>query len=303
MEALEAVPGSVAGATQAGEPVIKINSIFRERVMREEKSEEPIPLSLARARIREWRVDEVLLEGECEVRPCQGCRIRLKADIGALGHVLPCPQCGARARTLAAAGPFASHGLDAPAVHRPAPPIELRPTSITRFAQPPEAPVVPYRSIDPVDDRSPMVNAVAQLQWIGGAFLVAVILQQLGMHWKREYVSEIEQQKTYWTATVRAMLALLLFGVAGGLNDRKRTAWVMAILLATAVITATGWHLYERASNPNGFRARFDFGVLLELPVFLIAIFTFIVLATPRYAAEFFTTNSNQSGTIEVPAS
>jgi hypothetical protein len=269
--------------------------------MREEKSEEPIPLDRAPA-LREWRPDEILLDGECEIRPCAGCRTRLRADAGALGLVLPCPGCGAAARVLAAAGPFAAIALDAPPVHRPAPPIELVPIVPHAPASPPEAPVVPPRRSDPIDERSPMVDAVARLQWIGGAFLLAVVVQQLGSHWKKEHVSETEELSTYLTAATRTVLAILLFIASGGLHARRTAAWAFGILLSLAIVAGSAWLLHDRATDQTGFRARFDFGVLLELPTLLIAVFTAVVLATPRYATEFFI-SSCQSGTMDVPTS
>ncbi len=269
--------------------------------MREEKSEEPIPLDRAPG-VREWRPDELLVDGECEARPCPGCRTRLKADESVLGRLLPCPRCGAVARVLVAAGPFAAVALDAPPVHRPAPPIELVPVAPTAPAIPPEAPVVPPRRLDPIDERSPMVDAVARLQWIGGAFLLAVVVQQLGTLWKQDHVSETEELSTYLTAATRTVLAILLFAAAGGLFARKKAAWAFGLVLSFAIVGAVSWLLRERALDDGGHRARFDFGVLLELPALLIAVVTLVVLATPRYAAEFFQP-ANQSGTMDVPTS
>jgi hypothetical protein len=267
--------------------------------MREEKSEEPIPLDRAPG-LREWRPDELLLEGECEVRPCSGCRARLRADSGDLGRVLPCPRCGAAARVLAAAGPFAAVALDAPPVHRPSPPIELVPVAPHVPAIPPEAPVVPPRRSDPIEERSAMVDAVARLQWIGGAFLLAVVVQQLGSHWKKDHASETEELSTYLTAATRTALAILLFVASGGLYARRKAAWAFGILLALAIVLGSAWLFHDRTVDQTGFRARFDFGVLLELPALLIAVFTAVVLATPRYAAEFLKP-PNQSGTMDVP--
>jgi hypothetical protein len=271
--------------------------------MREEKSEEPIPLEPARPMVREWARDELLVEGECEARSCPGCRARLRADAGAFGLVLPCPRCGVRSRILAAEGPFAALALDAPPVHRPAPPIELVPVVSTMSALPPAAPVVPFRRMDPIDERSPMVTAVARLQWIGGAFLLAVVIQQLGVHWKREFVSESEEFTTFLTAGGRAVLGVLCFVAAGGIDARKTAGWVLGLALSLAILAGSGWLLYERTIDQTGIRARFDFGVLLELPAILIAVVTATVLATPRYAAEFFPESRNQRGTIEVPTS
>lgn len=292
-------PGSVAGATQAGEPVGKMNSSLWGTRMREEKSEELVPLDRAPG-IREWRPDEILLDGECEARPCPGCRTRLKVDETALGRMLPCPRCGALARVLAAAGPFAALPLDAPPIHRPAPPIELVPAVPNAPAMPPEAPVVPSRRLDPIDERSPMVDAVARLQWVGGAFLLAVVVQQLGTLWKREHVSENEELTVYLTAALRIVLAGLLFLASGGLNARKKAAWAFGLVLSIAIVAGECWLFQERSTDQPGYRARFDYGVLLELPTLLIALFSLVVLATPRYAAEFLTA-PRQSGTIDVP--
>lgn len=262
--------------------------------MREEKSEEPIPLETVPTVAVAVRPDELLLEGNVEIRPCIPCRLRLYIPIAVLGKLVRCPNCNCAMRALAAAGPFADADLDSGRYSRPEPPIELLPVGIPATSAPVIAPVVPYRRTDPIDERSPMVDAVARLQWVGGAFLIAVAIQQLGTFWKREYVAEGEELLTYATAGGRCLVAALLIAASSAVDSRTWKGWGLAVGLSAFVVVCTGILLSDRATGA-GHRARFDFGVLLELPAFLIAVFTLVILAVPRYFAEF---RSNQTGTM-----
>lgn len=263
--------------------------------MREEKSEEPIPLEPVPSAARELKPDELLLEGNIEIRPCSPCRLRLYVPAALLGTIVPCPRCGAESRALAAAGPFVEADFDSQRMPRLEPPIELVPANITSDPFPALAPVVPYRRADPIDERSPMVDAVASLQWVGGAFLIAVSIFQLGTFWKLEHTTAADELIAYASAAGRCFVAALLFAASSGVHSRTRNGWGLAFALSAIVIVGGGYFLAERALGDGGYRARFDYGILLELPTFLIAVFSAVVLVVPRYRAEF---RSNQSGTM-----
>ncbi len=260
--------------------------------MREEKSEEPIPLEAAPMVAVAVRPDELMLEGNVEIRPCGACRTRLYVPTALLGKLVRCPQCDCEMRALAAAGPFAD--FDSARYSRPEPPIELLPVGVPAASAPVIAPVVPYRRADPVDERSPMVDAVARLQWVGGAFLIAVAIHQLGTFWKREYSAEGEELFAYATAAGRCLVAALSLAASSGIYSRSWKGWGLAFGLSALVIAGTGLLWVERASG-TVYRARFDFGIILEMPPFLIAVFTLGILVVPRYFAEF---RSNQTGTM-----
>lgn len=262
--------------------------------MREEKSEETIRLVSEPFVAVAVRPDELLLEGNVEIRPCNPCRMRLYVPTANLGKMVRCPSCNCEFRALVAAGPFADADFDSARYSRPEPPIELRPVGVPAASAPVIAPVVPYRRADPIDERSPMVDAVAHLQWIGGAFLIAVAIHQLGTFWKREYSAEGEELFTYATAAGRCLIAALSLAASSGIYSRSWKGWGLAFGLSALVTAGTGLMWVERAAG-TGYRARFDFGVLLEMPPFLIAVFTLGILVVPRYIAEF---RSNQTGTM-----
>ena len=262
--------------------------------MREEKPEEPIRLEPVPVVAVAVRPDELLLEGNVEIRPCGACRTRLYVPTAFLGKMVRCPNCDCELRALAAAGPFADADFDSGRYSRPEPPIELLPVGVPAASAPVIAPVVPYRRADPFDERSPMVDAVARLQWVGGAFLIAVAVYQIGTFWVREYTAEGEELFTYATAAGRCLVAALLLAASNGVDSRSKKGWWLAAGLSALVIAGTGILFSDRAGGA-GHRARYDFGVLLEMPAFLIAVFTLAILVVPRYFAEF---RSNQSGTM-----
>lgn len=264
--------------------------------MREEKSGEPTPSGSGIAVA--MRPDELLLEGNSEIRPCRVCRARLYVATGSLGSIVACPECGCKDRALAVQGPFAVAEFDAAPHHRAEPPIELVALDPSAPASPVLAPVVPYRKLDPRDERSPMVDTVARLQWVGAAFLVAVVVQQLGTFWKRESATSNDELQTYLSAATRLIVAGLMFASSSGVLARTRGGWAVALLTSLAVIGGTLWTFAQRSLEETGPRARFDFGILLELPTFLIAVATAVILIVPRYAWEFRRGRPDQTGTM-----
>lgn len=255
--------------------------------MREEKSDEPIPLEPVRLVAQELNPNELLIEGQIEIRPCALCRTRLTSPITFLGREIACPRCGCTARALAAAGPFADLDPNKPRMARPEPPIPLQ--SVDPSVEPIVpvlAPVTPYRREDPIDDRSPMVDTVARLQWIAGVFLLAVAVMQLGTFWKREHATESEELATYLTAAVRCVLAGALIASSSAVDSRSRAGWWIGLGLSILISAGTIYVWTDQFRVP-GYRGRYDYAVLLEMPPFLISVFTLVILITPRYRAEF----------------
>ncbi|QEL16216.1 hypothetical protein [Limnoglobus roseus] len=235
---------------------------------------------------------EVVVEGDTEARPCGVCHLRLVVPTTALGQMVACPQCGTLNRALSSGGPFAELTTTPPPTNRPTP-LPLDPN-----APPILAPVMPYRPLDPIDERSPMVDAVANLQWISGAFLCVVAVYQFGNYWKREYSAAADDATVIASVVLRVLLAGVLALNSGGVNARRGAARVVAMAASAVVIGWVGWLLYERLNLREGQAGWFDFTILAEMPSLLIAIMTVVLLLTPRYRAEFRMNPLAQAGTM-----
>lgn len=236
-----------------------------------------------------WPLDRVLLpaEGSIEIRACPVCHKRLVGRTGDLGQILACPHCGTRQRALAAEGPFADSDQKQLPSAEPEAFVELVAVEPAAAIGPNIAPVVPIRHQDPIDDRSPMVNAMANLQWATGAFLFTLAVYTLGTFWKREHTTRDEELSIYFYSTSRIVLAIALNANTGGILRRTRTSLWIAIALSLLIL-GIGVADLIRASGEKGFRARFDYGLLLELPILLMVLVILVILITPRYRQEFY---------------